>query len=169
MQNPYKPSSQKQRVETITITTKDQQAAFWKRVAAYIFDFMLIDLIIIWPFKKHLGTQTITSLLTADSQKLYIISFSAAILTLAYWILFELNLGQTPGKMLFNLFVISKQKPTFNAILLRNITKPFILILILDVLYMFFKKENQRFTEKLSNTLVFEKKFILNREVKEKQ
>lgn len=150
-------------MERIEISTRDVVAPFWKRVLAYIFDLMVMDFVILYPFNRFFVSGNYLLGFSAGNNEMYLITFFAFALMLCYWVLFELNIGQTPGKILFNLYVASKGKAGFKEILIRNIPKPFFVLLGLDVIYMFVKRDNRRFSEILSNTLVIERKFVLNK------
>ena len=74
----------------------------------------------------------------------------------------EKKLNQTPGKMLFNLYVNSQTKDLkYWQLFIRSIFLiplfPFVLLWLIDPLVMFFTKENQRLSEILSKTKVVEK------------
>ena len=85
------------------------------------------------------------------------------VLQLFYFTILEYKLQQTIGKTLLNLYVKStiNNELTFIQVLLRNITKPFGIILLIDVIYMIYKKGNQRLFEVLSNTQVVEKGVVI--------
>ena len=69
---------------------------------------------------------------------------------------------QTIGKMLMKIYVVSDTK-TLNPwqLLVRNLVFipifPFVLLWLIDPLFMFFTKTNQRLSEILSKTRVVEK------------
>lgn len=148
-------------VEKIEFITKDRIAPFWKRVLAFIFDVIIIDIVILYPFDSLFGKFDINNFVGVYSTKITIALMFILILTYIYWVAFEWKVGQTPGKLLFNLYVAGRERVKFEQILIRNLSKPFILILFVDVAYMFFKKENQRFFEKMSNTFVIERVIIV--------
>ena len=71
-------------------------------------------------------------------------------------------MSQTIGKMLMKVYVVSDNKDLKRwQLLTRNLVFipifPFVLLWILDPLFMFFTKTNQRLTEILSKTRVVEK------------
>ena len=71
-------------------------------------------------------------------------------------------MSQSIGKMLMKIYVISDNKVLKTwQLLVRNIVFipifPFVLLWILDPLFMFFTKTNQRLTEILGKTRVVEK------------
>jgi uncharacterized RDD family membrane protein YckC len=74
----------------------------------------------------------------------------------------EKELNQTPGKMLFNLYVTSQTKDLkYWQLFVRSMflipVFPFVLLWVIDPIVMLFTKENQRLSEILSRTKVVEK------------
>ena len=64
-----------------------------------------------------------------------IMTLVIAVLSLLYWSVLEYKLGQSLGKMLFKLYVVSETgKLTFAQTLVRNIPKTSSLLLIIDSL-----------------------------------
>jgi len=127
-----------------------------KRGIAYLLDLLIINLIIIVPFGSVLKDYEIGLFSFSFSQDL-ILSISIIIilvLMLAYFSVLEYKVQQTIGKMIMGIYVKSKNL-TFKNALIRNITKPFLFLLILDSLFLF-GKGKKRFTEKISNTEVKE-------------
>lgn len=62
---------------------------------------------------------------------------------------------QTAGKAILGIFVHSTQKETtLWQIIVRNIPKVSLLLIFLDSFPILFRKEQQRYSEKLSNTEV---------------
>lgn len=134
-------------------------APCWKRFFAYLLDMILINLITVVPFKSSLEqySQYSISFGTTGDSKVIAISVLIVLLTLFYYVILEYRLRQTFGKMLFKIQVASKEKGlTLQQVFIRNVTKPFPILLFVDTLYMFFKKTNQRLFEKFSNTEVVE-------------
>ena len=150
-------------MKEIHLVTKNVTAPFWKRVLAYIIDLLIIEVFIVSAFRTFFKeNQNIVSLLTDNSPELMWVSFSIMLLSLVYWVLFEWKLRQTPGKMLLNLYVGTRTPEIkFSQVLTRCITKPFPLALLIDVAYMFFKRDNQRLFEKFSDTNVIETRLMV--------
>jgi len=76
--------------------------------------------------------------------------------------IFEKKLQQTPGKMVFNLYVKSQTKDLkYWQLFVRSMFLiplfPFILLWLIDPIVMFFNKDSQRLSEILSKTKVVEK------------
>ena len=84
-----------------------------------------------------------------------ILGFMLIILTIAYYSILEFKLRQTIGKMLLGIKVMSKKANfKYSQTLIRNISKPISILFIFDVIYLLVKKQNQRFFEKISDTVV---------------
>ena len=92
------------------------QASVLKRLIAFLIDLFIINLIILFPFKRifrgivpELGsfskTAEFLSNNSAYSTSITIIILTIAFLSILYFMIFEKKLQQTPGKML-----IVKQK-----------------------------------------------------------
>ncbi len=151
-------------------------ASLWKRALAYIIDVFVINLIIIMPFQKLLEGlgkgfsgkglfETYKFLLSSQTQlqtvlpRLFLIFLIISVLSILYWAILEYKLGQSVGKILFNIYVKSQTKQlTFWQCFLRNVTKVSTFPLILDASYMIFTRGYQRFFEKMSKTFVAEPK-----------
>ena len=134
-------------------------AVFWKRVLAYCIDLFLINVIVVWPFKSYLEKYSNYALLLLQtgSSTLALITGIVVVLTLFYFISLDYKVKQTLGKMILHLHVSStKGELGLGQAVLRNLTKPFPLLLGVDTLYMFFSRSNQRLFEKFSNTEVTE-------------
>lgn len=152
-------------------------AALWKRAFAYVIDVFVINLVIIMPFQKvleELGKgfsdrgffETYKILMQTELQailpKLLFIFTIISFLSVLYWAILEYKIGQSIGKILFNIYVKSQtEKLTFWQCFLRNVTKVSTLPLILDASYMIFTKGYQRYFEKISKTFVVEPKLAL--------
>ena len=145
-------------------------ALLWKRVAAFFVDILILNLIVLFPFKslfrniipkdysfseayKLLSSSThYTSYITA-------VSIAMSILMAVYFLMLEKRTGQTIGKALFRIHVVSNNNNLKSwQLLVRNLVFipvfPFILLWLLDPLFMFFTKTNQRLSEILSRTSV---------------
>lgn len=138
-------------------------APLWKRTFAYLIDAILIDIIIVTPFRSILRIKIQTldefyKFLTTNTSVLIISFFTITLLTLFYWTILEYKLEQSIGKMLLKIKVISKTRElSLWQCIVRNLTKTSLLFLLLDCLYLLNKK-HQRYFEKLSQTRVIEKK-----------
>jgi uncharacterized RDD family membrane protein YckC len=150
---------------------------FGKRALALIIDLMIINLIIIYPFRKmftkYFGSITLAQNFNINDINKIVIPAAAywaifiiSILALLYLTFFDYYLGQTPGKMLMKIKVISikeenKQIGLMSA-LLRNCYIlpffPFYLFWVIEPIYLGFYKE--RFLERITFTkTIYENNF----------
>ena len=148
-------------------------ALIWKRIAAFFIDMIIINLVVLFPFRslfqniipKDYSFSEAYKLLSSSTDYTGFItslSFVISVLIILYFLMLEIKMSQTIGKMLMKVYVVSDNN-TLNAwqLLARNLVFipifPFVLLWILDPLFMFFTKTNQRLTEILSKTRVVEK------------
>lgn len=143
-------------------------ALVWKRLLAFLADLLIINLVIFFPFKRIIqrsipkfssyseaynflaSNQSYTTTLT-------IVSLVMSLFAILYFALLEYKIQQTPGKMLFNISIISETKKlSFWQFIVRSLfiipVFPFFLLWVIDPLFMFFTKTNQRLSEILSKT-----------------
>lgn len=148
------------------------QASVLKRVIAFIVDMLIINLIILWPFRrifdnlipsKDSFSETFSYLSSnpAANKSIMILMIAVAFLSIMYFVILEKKLGQSVGKMLLKLHVKSQTKDLKNwQLFVRSIFLipmfPFVLLWIIDPIVMLFTKENQRLSEILSRTKVVE-------------
>ena len=148
-------------------------ALAWKRIIAFLIDMMIINLIVLFPFRglfedvlpKDYSFSEAYRLLSSSTDYaslLTSVSFMMSILIIIYFYLMERKMSQTIGKMLMKIYVASDNKELRAwQLLARNIAFiplfPFVLLWVLDPLFMFFTKTNQRLSEILSKTKVVEK------------
>jgi len=137
-------------------------AGFWKRTLAFIFDIMVINLIIVWPFQgifnKYLSSTTFGSIISSGEQlpsSLYVIILIVFILAMLYFMFFEYYLGQSLGQLFFDIKITSKNNDiTLWQSFLRNCfilpIFPFYILWVAEPLYLAFYKE--RLTERLTGT-----------------
>ena len=152
-------------------------AQIWKRLLALLVDLAVLDFFVFSFFtdvsKILLGDSadimvTYRMLQENTSRTSAIVMVMAIVIMLAfvYFVLLQYATGQTVGMMLLNLQVVFQvgekefSMPSFWQCLIRNMflipAMPFILLWIIDPLYLFFTKKNQRLTEWLSQTRVIE-------------
>ena len=146
------------------------QASVLKRTGAFIVDLLIINIVILFPFRSIfegvLPTANFSEALDflrspESSMILEVIMIAVGILTMLYFMLLEKKIAQTPGKMLFGLFVRSQGKDLKNwQLFVRNMFLipifPFVLLWLVDPIVLLFTKENQRLSEILSRTKVVE-------------
>lgn len=129
--------------------------SIWKRVAAYIIDIIIVNLIIVYPFKGFFGNFENNGLLKELGSEIFMVFLIISALTILYWTLLEFFLRQSIGKALLNIYVRSTEKELkFWQCLVRNLSKINTLLLFIDSLNILFNKEHQRYLEKMSNTEV---------------
>ena len=148
-------------------------ALIWKRIIAFFIDILIINLVILFPFrnlfenlipKEYSLSEAYKFLSSSTHYTGYInfIAFVMAILIIIYFTMLEKRMGQSIGKMLMKIYVVSETNNLRTwQLLARNLVFipvfPFVLLWILDPLFMFFTKTNQRLCEILSKTRVVEK------------
>lgn len=154
------------------ILSRGGPAPLWKRTFAYVLDILLVDLVIVLPFQPLLNKISGTGEDFAEMYSffnnnptnmkiIFFVSLLISLFTVLYWAILEYKLQQSVGKMIMNIYVRSKTKNlTFYQCFVRNISKMSLLPLILDCSYMFFKKTNQRYLEKMTNTEVIDKRRV---------
>ncbi len=147
-------------------------ALVWKRLLAFLADLLIINLVIFFPFKKILqgsipdvASYSEAYNFLASNQNyvktLTIVSLIMSLLAILYFALIEYKIQQTPGKILFNIFIISDTKKlAFWQCIVRSLFLipifPFFLLWVIDPLFMFFTKTNQRLSEIISKTKTIE-------------
>ena len=148
-------------------------ALIWKRIAAFFIDIMIINLVVLFPFRKLFQNIIPKDYSFSDAYRLLSsstnytgfitsVSFVMSVLVILYFLMLERKTGQSIGKMMMKVYVVSDSS-SLSAwqVLARNIVFipvfPFVLLWALDPLFMFFTKTNQRLTEILSRTRVVEK------------
>ena len=151
------------------------QASILKRVFAFITDMIFIEFVILFPFSRVLerivpqesSISEAFNLLSSSyyESSLIVIGLLTAIPAIAYFVLLEKEFGQTIGKKLLGLYVISDKKEfkVWQAIARSMFLIPifpFVLLTLIDPLVMLFTKEHQRLSEILSKTKVVEKHYI---------
>lgn len=145
-------------------------ASALKRFVAFILDVVLINFVVGLPLQRSMPDASPTSFaeIMALAQNVeYLaamqrISMITGLLTLAYFVILEYKVGQTLGKRLLNIHVTSETNHlTLWQCFVRSlyfIPFPlFGLLYIVDPIYLLFSKKKQRWTEKLSKTIVVEK------------
>jgi len=148
-------------------------ALIWKRIAAFFIDMVIINLIVLFPFrglfqnivpKDYSFSEAYKFLSSSANYTSFIssISFIMSIFIILYFLMLERKMAQTIGKMVMKVHVVSdndtiKTWQLFTRNLVFIPVFPFVLLWVLDPLFMFFTKTNQRLTEILSKTKVVEK------------
>jgi len=85
------------------------------------------------------------------------------IIIVLYWSVLEWKIGQSLGKYIMHIYVkttIRKSKLKYWQCFIRNLSKISSLLLVLDCIFFIWSK-NQRFLERLSKTIVVEKREVV--------
>ncbi len=153
-------------MKSLKFVNKEIPTSLIKRSIAYLVDIFILQFIILYPITSKIKVSNVnnfTSFINEIVNKEFLVlSLIVIIITLSYFVLLEYLLKQTVGKIIMNIYVKSLiGELSFQQVLLRNITKPFSLILLVDILYMLFKKGNQRLFEVFSGTIVVQNGVII--------
>ena len=143
-------------------------AMIWRRILAFVADIALINLVVLFPFKKVVRgaipefssyTEAYNFLVNNPSytKDLTILYLAISFIVLLYFVILEYKIQQTPGKMILRISIVSEtKKMSFWQALLRSLfiipLFPFVLLWVIDPLFMIFTKTNQRLSEILSKT-----------------
>ncbi|MBW2984979.1 RDD family protein [Candidatus Woesearchaeota archaeon] len=147
-------------------------ASIWKRLFAFILDFLLIDLICGYPFRRILesivpkgsGYTELYQFLVANpglKTPLFMMSIALGFIAMLYFAVLEYYTGQTIGKMLTNITVESETKKlAFWQCLVGNLFLipifPLILLWLIDPLWLLYTKGKKRLSDVLAKTNVVE-------------
>lgn len=136
---------------------KKNNASFGKRTLSFIFDILLINIIIAWPFQRILEKYALekVSINMVLPAKIYFITMIIFVLAMFYFTFMEYYIGQTPGQMIVNIKSISLNgEMTFWKSLIRNIYIlpffPFYIFWILEPIHLILYK--RRLLEKWTDT-----------------
>jgi len=148
------------------------EASILKRALAFAIDLLFVEFVILFPFSSALdeilpedgSVYEAFSTLSSGSYDslLSLVGLFTAIPTIAYFAILEKKIGQTIGKRLLKLYVVSQTKELkYWQAFVRSIflipVFPFVLLWIIDPIVMFFSKDRQRLSEILSRTKVVER------------
>jgi uncharacterized RDD family membrane protein YckC len=147
-------------------------ALVWKRLLAFIIDIMIINFVILFPFRRlfqkivpsSLGFKETFEAVNAPelNSVIVLMSIFSAILMVLYFVLLEGKLRQSIGKILTGIYVVGEAKELrLWQLLVRNLFLvpffPFILLWVVDPAFMLLTKDNKRLSEILSKTRVVER------------
>lgn len=148
------------------------QASPWKRFAAFFIDILIVQISVIWPFSAAIENRIPISSDFMDNynfissnpgitEQLYLILGIVFFLVFIYFALFEYILRQTPGKIVFGLYVVTSDKTqeiSMLKIIARNLAFlpvfPLSLLWIIDPLFLIFT--GRRLSDIFSKTIVVE-------------
>ncbi len=156
-------------------------APVWKRVVAFVIDFIIIELIIFSPIRAVLmklvpmaDLAALQAVLTDDARLTAVLvgmlSF-AGVLAMLYFAILEYTVGMTLGKRLMRISVVSANGlrdngprdngPRFWQCVVRSLflvpISPLPLFWLLDPAFLIFSKSNARLLERLSKTQTVER------------
>jgi len=146
-------------------------AAIWKRVVAFILDFIIIDFVVFTPFRGVVsklmpkGDLAVMRAALESSPSLFNLLMGilliAGILAMLYFVTLERILGTTVGKRIMRIEVVSEGGLRLWQCLLRSIYLiplfPLPLLWVADPVYMLFSHDNARLLERLSRTRTVER------------
>lgn len=145
--------------------TMEIPARLWKRAIAFVVDLLVINAIILFPFKSYFRSVVPTTnyseaIMYVSSNPSIIdtmskIAIMVSILVVLYFSLSNFKAGTTIGKFLFKLKTKSLDKESkYWQFLVSSLTfilvMPFMLLWIVDPLHMFLTEKKQRFMERIS-------------------
>ncbi len=138
------------------LTHKKKYAPLWRRVLAYFIDTIVIT-IIVYPLYQFTENRPSIFKISMMTSEMILATIIIAVLIILYFVIMEYFLGQTIGKMLLKIKVISFIKQlTFKQCLIRNLSKFSSFLLLLDSLF-FLKTIHYRYLELISQTEVIRK------------
>ena len=159
-----------------TLGTKIQKASPWKRIFAFLIDLIILNVIVIWPFRAVLNSLmpsgSFASMYASIENNPVLVSqinsiyFYIGALAFLYFTISEARLGQSIGKKIIGLYVVSgNREASLWQIMFRNLflfpVFPLALIWIIDPLMMIFWKG--RLSDVISRTqvVVYERKVFV--------
>ncbi len=151
-------------------------ASVFRRMLAFLIDILIVELVLVMPFKsiidKVLPSTTdyavAMEMIQSSAAKFNIlvsVMIMVSILMILYFSILEYKIGQTIGKIIMNIHVEPEKKSfKFWQVLVSNLTFipifPFILLWIIDPIYMLISQKNQRLMEKISKVIVTQKTIV---------
>ena len=147
--------------------TIEEMPSILKRILAFVIDLLIVNLVLLYPFKGVLeslmpkrGFIESFEYVTTHPEVaagLELVTFMATIIIVLYFVISEYKLGQTLGKMLMGMRVVSLTKKLgFWQCVLRAFFVipffPFYILWLLDPVFALFNKKQQRFMEWVSKT-----------------
>jgi len=146
--------------------SSDNTVGFWKRTLSFLMDILIINLVIVSPFRGifsgYINSGSLKQSLSLGAMtmpsNMYWAIFFIFLLALLYFTFFDYYLGQTPGQMLLKIKTISIKEKDGQIKLwtaaLRNCYIlpffPFYIFWVVEPLYLAFYKE--RLLEKITFT-----------------
>ena len=133
-------------------------APLWKRIAAFFIDLLIMGLVVVSQFEHFFpkDVHRFSKKLTTGAETATIIIF---LLIMAYFVTLEWLVGQTVGKLVVSIRVVSqKGRVSLWQAVVRNMMFipmfPFMLLWLIDPLFVLFSASRRRLSEMLSSTAV---------------
>jgi len=140
-----------------------------RRILAFIIDILILNLTVFYPFQALLSdmvpldnfNEAIKFMIENESTSstLLMVTIAMAVLAISYFSLLEWKFSQSIGKMFTKLYVVSETKELrlWQAVL-RSLYFipffPFIILVVVDPIFMAINKEGKRLSEIMSKTKV---------------
>jgi len=133
-----------------------------KRLAAFGFDLLVINFILLYPFSKLIGMafSSAKNYFLISDMRLLPLVLAISLIYILYFTLFEYALGQTIGKMLTKLvsFSFENKKMSFLQALGRNLflvpLMPFVFLWVIDPIFIIWKRIS--ISEMITRTITVE-------------
>lgn len=147
-------------------------ASVIKRLLAFLVDVVLLDVVILLPFggiiERVMPFWSFGTAMIVPTFSLLLLLYGMSIVIFLYFVLFEHYLLQTPGKMLFGLFVVkvsqkdaAPERVTLEQAVVRSLQTmpiiPFIFLWFIDPVFVLLSRNGQRMLERWSQSLVVER------------
>ncbi len=145
-------------------------ALIWKRMAAFVIDILIIEVVLAFPFQsvlrrimpEELSYSKAYEFLSSNPESVALLStimIALSIIAILYFSISEYRLGQSIGKILMNINVVSEKKRlSFWQCIGRSLflvpAFPLILLWAIDPIFLFFNKKGQSLSEVLTKTRV---------------
>ena len=141
----------------------------FKRITAFLIDLAILNFIVFIPMQNYVAGLVPTRRFSEQlaffssashlSSQLFMISLAMATLAVVYFAVLEQRFGQSIGKMIMQLHVVSdsKELKSWQSVLRSLFILPFfpfIALWIIDPVTIFFSKNQKRLSEILSRTRV---------------
>jgi len=148
-------------------------ASISRRILAFLVDIVILNFIILFPFNSlisrilpiDLSYSELSVYMQSNSSVLLLLTITFAVIGLIimfYFSYFEYKIKQTPGKMIFGLYIVAEKDISFLNYFLSNLVflfiTPYIIILwIVEFVYMIMSPKNQTLLQKLNKIMVVQR------------
>lgn len=164
------------RLKISKLRIKEVPANIWKRLIAFLADLLIINIVIMYPFKKHFKNiipstkygEAVDYVLANPSvaNTLTITAVMVSIIVVLYFSLSEFKTGTTLGKYFLKIGVKSlDKKASFWQFFVSNLTfvlfLPFIILWVVDPLHMILSERKQRLMERIAKLETVEEVMVI--------